>query len=297
MSQILFIGVDGGATKTLVRVEDEAGNLLGMERSGPANIRVSVEQAWYSINSALKKILYKNAIALTPNNNFHIGVGIAGYEIKEAYEAFLGYPHPFRTMRVESDAHTACLGAHQGEDGAIIIAGTGSVGYQMEKNHITKMGGWGFPHDDEGSGAWLGMQAIKTTLQSLDGRLPSSSFSQAVYSHFDEDLDHLVRWANQANTSMFAELAPLVIHLAQKNDEGAIALLKQAAVAIDCMAAGLIAAQTGAKNLPFALAGGIAPFLIPFLGSELRSRLRPCQFTADKGAIFLVRHHLKETYA
>ena len=52
MKQHLFIGVDGGATKSIVRVEDETGRLLGKEIGGPANIRLSVDQSWQSIHSA-----------------------------------------------------------------------------------------------------------------------------------------------------------------------------------------------------------------------------------------------------
>jgi glucosamine kinase len=50
----------------------------------------------------------------------------------------------------------------------LIAIGTGTVGYQIEGDKECKVGGWGFPHGDEGSGAWLGMEAVRMTLHWLD---------------------------------------------------------------------------------------------------------------------------------
>ncbi len=198
MTQSFFIGVDGGATKCIVRVEDEAGRLLGRETSGPANIRLSVSQALQSIYTALEKILSPLTMALGDKRFcFHAGMGIAGCEIPAAYQAFLNQPHPFATLIVSSDAHTACLGAHGGNDGAIIIVGTGVVGFQVESQQTMKVGGWGFPHDDEGGGAWLGLHAVRMTLQWLDKRLPVSGIAKAIYHYFDEDQNRLVSRFNQ----------------------------------------------------------------------------------------------------
>jgi glucosamine kinase len=128
----------------------------------------------------------------------------------------------------------------------------------------------------------------------MDGRLPVSGLSTAVYAFFSNDLHRLVTWANQANSTAFAELAPLVIQQSQTGDAAAIQLLKQAAQAIDRVAAALADKQQQSSPLPCALVGGIAPFLEPYLGQTLRGRLRPCQATPEEGAILLVRHYLKE---
>ena len=292
MSQHLFIGVDGGATKCAVRVEDETGRVLGMETSGPANIRLSVEQAWHSIQSALTNILQPLALDFS-HTHLHAGMGLAGCEITAAYEAFLRYPHNFATLVVASDAQTACLGAHSGQDGAIIIVGTGVVGFQVQDDMTTKISGWGFPHDDDGGGAWLGMHAIKHTLQWLDGRAAPSALSNAVYARFGQDDTQLVSWANQANSTAFAELAPLVIDQAALGDQMAVRLLQQAAEAVNNVERALFAAQFAKeKPLPCALAGSIAPFLRPYLSDALNKRLVVGQAAPAAGAIYLVRHHL-----
>jgi glucosamine kinase len=294
LTQHLFIGVDGGATKSIVRIEDEAGCLLGQETSGPANIRISVDQAWQSINAALGRLLQPLAISFDEKKySFHAGMGLAGCEVKEAHDAYLNRPHRFKTLVVASDGYTACLGAHGGNDGAIIIAGTGTVGYQIQTGQTAKVGGFGFPHDDEGGGAWLGLEAMKVTLRWLDGRQPLSGLATAVYDYFMRDQARLLSWANQANSTAFAELAPLVIQQVQAGDGVALKLIQQAAQAIDEIGFALHAAQSEhTRPLPCALAGGVAIFLEPFLGPTLRSRLHACQATPAAGAIIFVRNHL-----
>ncbi len=102
MIKNIFIGADGGGTKTKLIVEDEAGLLLGQARSGPANIRNSVEQAWDSIDTGVKEALNQAQISLTDHNyRFHIGLGLAGTEDPVASEKFLSsrtsiYDHGFR---------------------------------------------------------------------------------------------------------------------------------------------------------------------------------------------------------
>lgn len=290
MKQTFFVGVDGGATKCIVRVEDAQGQLVGRECSGPANIRISVEQAWQSIEAALEKILRPKSISYQQGHLFHAGMGLAGCEVINAYQSFLHHAHPFQTLVVTSDAHTACLGAHSGKAGAIIIAGTGVVGFQSEETTTAKVGGWGFPHDDDGGGAWLGLQAVRLTVQWQDGRLPASALAQAVYQRFHQDDHHLVAWANQANSTAFAELAPLVIQAAQTGDAAAVQLMLQAAKAIESISEALLAKQAEVREpLPCSLIGGIAEFIQPYLSETLRARLHAAAFTPDSGAIFLIK--------
>lgn len=281
LTKKLFIGVDGGATKCTVRVEDDAGVLIGQATSGPANIRLSVAQAWESIQTALAHILPEDDKMV----ELHAGMGLAGCELPEAQRAFINHPHPFHSLHLVSDAHTACLGAHGGQDGAIIIIGTGMVGLKCEHGLVTaKVGGWGFPHDDSGSGAWLGLEAMKVALQTMDGRLPASKLASAVYAHFQHDLDRLVDWANIAHSTQFAELAPIVVGAAKESDAVAIQLMQDAAYeierAIDTLALG---------KLPLCLIGGLAPSVEQYIRSELRERIHAAQASPEAGAILLAR--------
>ncbi len=285
----IFIGVDGGGTKTKILIEDEKGNFLAQARGGPANIRLCVTQAWQSIFTALKEALKLSKISLTdPHYEFHIGMGLAGTEVPSACENFLKKDHPFKTLVLKSDAYAACVGAHAGKDGAIVIIGTGVVGFQIYKNTQSQVNGWGFPHGDEGGGAWLGLEAVRRTLQSLDKRQDSTPLTQAIFQQFNENLSELVTWANQATSSHFAQLAPLVLQFLEQKDPFALELLKESAKEITKVLQALHTLQTDIEApLPIAFFGGIAPFIRPFL--EKNTHIVERKYDATKGALMMLK--------
>jgi glucosamine kinase len=299
MSEHFFVGVDGGATKTIVRVENARGELLGQALAGPANIRLSVSQSWDAIQTALAAVLTPLALSLHNNSHhFHVGMGLAGCEVQTAYQAFLEQSPQFATLLVMSDAYTACLGAHAGRDGAIIIIGTGIVGLQIQHDTVQKVGGWGFPYDDEGSGAWIGLQAIKQTLYYLDGRKTASALTQSVLSYFNFNQKALLDFSHQTSPTQFARLAPLVIDAAKHHDAAALHILREAAQHVDAIANALLKSQPDARTpLSCALVGGLATFIQPHLSQALRARLQPALFTPEQGALLLVRQHLQTSAA
>lgn len=276
-----FVGVDGGATKSIITVANQDGIILGSVVAGSANIRISVTKTWEAISSGLTKIL-QNADLRINDVSLHAVMGLAGVEIKSAHDDFLAMPHRFKSLQLTSDAHIACMGAHAGSDGTIIVIGTGVVGYQIAENVISKVSGWGFPHDDIGGGAWLGLEATKLTIQSLDERTTPSLLTQLIYKHFNSNFADLVAWANQTNSTGFAELAPFVIHAAGQNDSSAINLLQTAAHAINKVDEAL-----KFNHLPVALVGGISPFLEPYLSQGLQKKLVVCKMPPDHGAILM----------
>jgi glucosamine kinase len=293
MATDIFIGVDGGGTKTKVHIEHTNRELIAEGRGGPSAIRLSVEKGWQAILETINEALSHTDISLDNNKyHFHAGMGLSGCEVPEDREAFVNFTHPFTTLRLESDAYCACVGAHDGADGAIIIVGTGSVGYQIEGDKHTKTGGWGFPHSDEGSGAWLGLELCSITLKWLDGRISPSPLLEAVYQHFDNDLPKLIMWATRGKQTDFASLVPILIEYTKKNDPWAIKLIQHAADEIDNIGAAQDKEIVGEDSLPCSLFGGIAPFIEPLLGNQLRSRLTPRKHDATDGAIIMIRREL-----
>lgn len=291
----IFIGIDGGGTKCKVRIENTVGQLLAEARGGPANIRLSVAQAWQSVLTATNRALKIANIDPTDNSyTLHAGMALAGTEIAGACEQFLiNKNHPFASIELMSDAYAACLGAHNGDEGSIIIVGTGVIGWQIEANNSIQVGGWGFPHADDGGGAWLGLKAVRLTMQWQDGRIKGSALLAAVLQKFNNDFKQLVVWANNGNATDFAQIAPIVIEYVACQDPLALQLIRDAAKEIDKVGSALQKQiQTKDKILPCCLFGGIAPFIEPWLGEQLKSRLVPRQFDANRGAILRIRKKL-----
>ena len=288
----LFVGVDGGASKTLLRIEDAAGTVLGRGQGGPANIQLSVEGSWKSVRDALAGAVAQTLVrtGIDPadgRHRLHCGAGLAGTEVGAARERFLCAAHPFATLVVRSDAYTSCLGAHGGADGAVIAIGTGTVGFQIAQGAEHRAGGWGFPHGDEGGGAWLGLEAVRRTLHWLDGREPPSPLLDAVNARFGRDLNQLVAWANGAGATGFAQIAPLVIEHVEHRTPLALTIIQQAAREVDRLGDAL--AAHGGTNLPCSLLGGLARFIEPWLAQRLRARLVPCEHDAVRGALLMIR--------
>jgi glucosamine kinase len=293
--QDIFVGIDGGGTKTKVRVEDQAGRLLGQAVGGPSNIRHSVDAAWQSIHYALEEALKPSGLSLQDKNyRYHAAMGLAGCEVAEAREEFLRCSHDFVTVELVSDAHIACVGAHGAKEGAIIIIGTGVIGYQIQDGKGSRVSGWGFPHDDEGGGAWLGLEAARFTFQWLDHRIEKSPLVEDIFNFFDRDLERFVAWANRANSTEFARLAPLVINHSQQEEMLSVRLMKKAAHAIDRVGAAMGKVRVNHGPLSCSLFGGIAPFIEPWLGDDLRASLVPRKADANMGAILLIREKIEK---
>ena len=126
-----------------------------------------------------------------------------------------------------------------------------------------------------------------------DGRAKKDVLSNAVQNYFDEDISQLVSWANQANSTQFAMLAPLVIEEAQKHEESAVHLMRRAAKHIEDIHAALQAAQHDQGDvLPRVLCGGMAEWLRPYLSAGLQGCLRKAKAAPDKGAILLARNEM-----
>lgn len=291
MIRNIFIGVDGGGTKTKIIVEDEAGLLLGQARSGPANIRNSVEQAWASIDAGVNEALTQAGIDQEDKNyHFHIGLGLAGTEDPVASKTFLSRPNIFTNLLLDSDAYAACLGVHDCTDGAIIIVGTGVVGYELYQGQRYVVGGWGFPQGDTGGGAWLGLEAVRLTFNNIDGRVEETPLLKAIFSYFDNDIGKIISWSTKARPVDFASLAPIVIEHIQREDPHAVELIERAAKEIDEIAAAMERRlPADHKPLPCSLLGGVAPFVQPKVGDALKNRLVPRKHDATKGAIYMIR--------
>lgn len=298
MKKRYFIGVDGGGTKSRLQLEDEHGNVLSRKINGPASIRWSVETTWDSIGKAFQAACAEAQLDVNdPNIEFYAGMGLAGNEIPEARNAFLSTPHPFKELLINSDGYTACLGAHENQDGSIITVGTGVVGFLIENQQAARVGGWGFPHDDKGGGAWLGVEATRMTVQWLDGRINSSPLLMAIYKQFNNDSAALSTWANNADAKQFASLAPIVIEHIDLKDALALSLIKQAAAQVDLLYQGLLSHQKSKLTLPCCLFGGIAPFVQPWLNEQLKSCITERKQDPAQGAIIMIRNAILGNHA
>ncbi len=285
MSDLLFLGIDGGATTCRARIVDAKDTVLGEGEAGTANPRFGLKPAFGEILAATRKAMAAAGLAESAVSELHAGLGLAGTGQRRDRDAVLAHPHPFATFALATDAHTACLGAHAGEDGAILILGTGSCGWAIVGGQPRRIGGLGFPISDHGSGAWLGLTAIRRALLTADGVEPGTALSRAVMARFDDDTDTAVAWQSEAQPRDYAAIAPLVIAHAAEKDPLAVELMQASAAEATLLADALLA--TGISRL--ALMGGLAPHIRPWLPTQLQDTIVEPAGDALDGAILLAR--------
>ena len=279
----LLLGVDGGATKCRARLSAPSGVILAEALSGPANIRFGMKTSFAAVFEAGAQCLRQAGFSRHDLNRVVACLALAGAS-EPAYRAVaVRHRHPYRSVVVTTDAHAACVGAHGGRDGAIIIIGTGSIGWGEVRGRHVRIGGWGPVISDEGSGAWLGSEAARRVLWAYDGRLPWSEFLTALFERFRSDPHAIVRWSSRAASRDLAKLAPMVVDFARKGDGVAVELMRIGAGHIDTVARHLVSA--GGTRL--ALMGGLAEHMEPWLAEQTRRHLVPPVGDALDGALRL----------
>lgn len=287
MSDPLFLGIDAGGTKCRARLCDAEGVLLGEGSGGPANVRLDPGQVWTSVFTATREALSAARLDETSFNRIHVGMGAAGAGQASSLDRFMSRPHPFASMKVETDAHTAWLGAFAGADGAILIVGTGSCGYGSVAGQRHYVGGWGYEISDEGSGAAIGRDALRHAIWAHDGRISATPLSEALLSEFSGDPEVLIDWVGKARGSDYARLAPLVLEHADRRDALGLALVERASADLARIAIRLL--NLGAPAL--CLFGGLSAPLRPWLPPPVQAAItRPAGDALD-GAILLARTH------
>tara|TARA_R110002153_G_scaffold124543_9_gene271024 strand:- start:2116 stop:3006 length:891 start_codon:yes stop_codon:yes gene_type:complete len=277
-----FLGIDGGGTKCKARLEDAQGNLLAEATSGPANAARHLAGSVAAVLEASgKAIAIANIKGLTLNQ-IHAGIGLAGINIPQVKQAFLKQSLPFASWQITTDLHIACLGAHLGLDGAIVIVGTGSSGIAIHNGQQLEVGGHGFVVGDKGSGAWLGKMAISHCLETLDGITPNNPLCEQVMSSLNCDNAYdLVSLTLEAKPVFYASIAPLILQLAASQQEDALLLVNQAATYINKICQRLL---NGNRDR-LSLIGGITQPLMPYLDSQLQAIIQPAIATPEQGAI------------
>lgn len=284
-SEILLLGVDGGGTSCRARLATFAGAVLGESATGPANLRLGVKQSFSAAIEAAALCLAQAGLSPESLHRIVACLALAGASEPTHLAAAQAYHHPFAGALVCTDAHAACIGAHGESDGGIVVIGTGTVGWAVLEGRSYRFGGWGPPLSDEGSGAWLGGEALRRVLWARDGRISWTALLSALFAEFHDDPHTIVRWMQKAAPRDFAAFAPRIVEYSGRGDSVANELMMSAALHIDALAARLI--EAGAKRL--CLVGGCAPFVRPWLSRRTEAHLvEPAGDPLD-GALHLAR--------
>jgi N-acetylglucosamine kinase-like BadF-type ATPase len=231
-----LMGIDGGgSTIRVVIVTPDMTPLTQTQGSLVNPYVIGQEKSAAIIQSQMRKTLAQTD--LLPDQISGIGVGVAG-----AGEAHLQkWLHdvvkellPQTQIVTSSDMEIALVGANGARQGVLILAGTGSVAMGVnDAGRMVRGGGWGYLLGDEGSGYWLGIQALQAIVRAFDGREEPTTLTSQLLDALDLPTEtDILPWLYRNNTPHshdVARLAPLVIEAAENGDAVAGKIVEAAA--------------------------------------------------------------------
>jgi N-acetylglucosamine kinase-like BadF-type ATPase len=268
----MFLGVDGGGTKTAYAVIDTAGRVRA-RHVGPSVSHLSegFTRAAELLVDGIGRSL--STAALQPADLTFAFVGLPSYGEDSASTARMN-ALPLALLDVSryrcgNDMVCSWAGSLACADGISVIAGTGSMAYGEYAGRSARAGGWGELIGDEGSAYWIAREGMNLFTRMSDGRAPRGRLHEMVRQQFglSSDLDLCAHiYAEGASVrSAFAQFAVLMHEAAQAGDEQAGMIFHRAAdELVQCvLAARRSLAAPDSVVLPVSHSGGV------FRGAEL----------------------------
>lgn len=232
----MYLGVDGGGTKTAFCLVNQAGSIVA---------RVQARSIYYFSTgiSLVGEVLEEGVrevcaqASITPADIAYAFVGLPGYgeasaDLAELDAAPLGVLGHSR-YRCGNDMVCGWAGSLGAVDGINVVSGTGSIAYGVRGGEELRVGGWSELFGDEGSAYWIAVQGMAAFSRMSDGRLAPGPLLSVLRSqlalHADLDLVDLVvnRW--EGDRTRIAGLCPYVVEAASLGDSVAAGILDRAA--------------------------------------------------------------------
>lgn len=206
----IYIGVDGGGTKTAIGAYDVQGNCLAHTVCPPLNYHV------IGVDAALENLMRGIAsLGICSESIAAVGIGDPSIDDVSECEAAACFADAARArlslpLYIRSDAYMTLYGLTGGHTpGVLVISGTGAMALaENAEGRIFVAGGWGRLTGDEGSGYEIGLCGIRAALRAADGVAPPTRLTEAVLTHFGcsapRDLIGIFYGASEPDVAGFA---------------------------------------------------------------------------------------------
>ena len=231
-TQELYLGIEGGGTRSTAVLADGSGQVLIELAAGPANLRMLLDRQLVALLRSLAARLPKTAIPLKA-----VAIGLAGARGEvdlERIRRAAARVWPGVPCLATNDLHTA-LAAAPASSGAearvLILSGTGSCCFgEGGHGQTAKVGGRGQVIGDRGSAFDIGQRALKALMAHYDreGTWPTLG-RHVLRSLLFNDPEDLIAWSMEATKTDIAALAINVFSAARHRDPLALTLLDEAA--------------------------------------------------------------------
>lgn len=242
-NKAVYLGIDGGGTKTSFLLLDGAGQLLARHFSTTSYyLEIGFDALRALLRDGVAETLQQAGLAPSAVTCAFAGLPAHGEDstLLPAFDTLLADLLLPRS-RVGNDMICSWAGSLGGLDGISLVAGTGSIAYGEWQGRGARCGGWGEVFGDEGSAYWLAREGLALFSRMADGRTEPGPLLGLVRGHFGlaQDLDLCAAVNGAAARSRLAQLARLVSSAAADGDAQATALLTRAGDELGALAVGV----------------------------------------------------------
>lgn len=282
------LGLDGGGTKTVAVLVEDTGRILARAQGDSSNFQViGGEKLGQVIRELTKEILHQAGMAEGTLHHLYAGLAGAGRPAdREAIHSVITQQKVAAAVTVDTDASAALAGAFAGGPGIIVISGTGAICFgKSSANVVYRCGGWGYLLGDEGSGYYIGQQAIMAALKDLDGRGQATSLRAMVESTYGlASIDLIISqiYSGKIDRTEIAGLTPAVFAEYEKGDQVSKRIIDTAGSEIGKIVAA-VSRKMGLEGeaVQVALIGSVFKqrhILLPFMEKEARQVVKKVDF-------------------
>lgn len=229
----LFLAIDAGGTKTRCLLADEK-RVLARAATGTVKLmRVAEQEATARLRAMLAEVAGEAGVSLREAKRTCFGLaGLSGPAARTwATEGMAGLVGG--ELILCGDEEIALDAAFAGGPGILVIAGTGAnaIGRGPD-GKLVGAGGWGPVLGDEGSGYWIGLEAVRAALRA-QGWIGLAGEATGLLREIERQwgvgsIGELVAKGNERPGPDFSALAPLVARRAGDGDALAAEILERA---------------------------------------------------------------------
>ncbi len=300
----VFLGIDGGGTKTAAKLVDETGKTLAAAAGAGISYRHHGEGAVLSTLRELGKTCAQQAKTdIGAFGGVCVGLPLYGEDAAMDSKVAGDIAEIFPAVHVVNDVQVAWAGSLGCAPGINVVAGTGSIAFGCnEAGQTARSGGWSEHFSDEGSGYWLGLKGMQLFSKQADGRLPRGALYTMVRAAYGlaDDFEFVAVAQEELlpHRHKTAAFQKLLYEAAAAGDATVPPLYAEAARELADMALAVKDALSfEAEPVPVSYSGGIfkaGQLILPPYEQHLREngmRLQEPLFAPVEGAVLLAARH------